>query len=126
MLGDKMVTVVLPTTDMERSEKFYTETLGLKKEWGMAGNILLAAGGDTKILVYEKTGGTKADHTVAGFNVENLEKEMAELREKGVVFEEYTVAEVGFETENGVAVMDGIESAWFKDPDGNILNIVEM
>lgn len=126
MLGDKMVTVVLPTTDLERSEKFYTETLGLKKEWEMGGNVLLAAGGNTKILVYEKPTGTKADHTVAGFNVENLEKEMAELREKGVVFEEYTKAEVGFETENGVAVMDGIESAWFKDPDGNILNIVEM
>lgn len=126
MLGDKIATTVLPVIDMERAKSFYTDKLGLSAEGEMTGGLMLGAGMGTKVFLYEKPGGTKAEHTVLGFNVSDLEAEMKELREKGVTFEEYNIEEMGVVTEDGIAVMDGIKSAWFKDTEGNIINIVEM
>ena len=65
-----------------------------------------------------------ATHTVAGFNVENIEKEVADLKSRGVVFEEYDMP--GMKTVDGVASFEGAKSAWFKDSEGNILSLNQM
>lgn len=127
MLGDNPVWAVLPATDLERAKKFYTETLGLKlmeDSKAPQGHIMVTAGQNTGILIYERPVPTKAEHTVAGFVVKNIEEVMGELRGKGVTFEEYDFP--GLKTVNGVATLGGYKSCWFKDTEGNIIAINEM
>ena len=124
MLTDKAVAAILPAADLERAANFYEDKLGLKEEDRSGGGVLLGAGMGTKIFIYEKPGGTKADHTVAGFNVDNVEREVEELRAKGITFEEYDMP--GLKTINGIATMDSVKSAWFKDTEGNIIALNQM
>jgi hypothetical protein len=79
--------------------------------------------GGTKLYIYQR-GATKADHTVAGFAVADVEAEVKELKARGVVFEE--VEAPGFKTVDGIATMNGMKAAWFKDTEGNILAISDI
>ena len=126
MLGKAMVAPTLPAVDLKRARKFYEEKLGMKvvKEDPSPG-IMLQAGKGTMLYVYQR-GPTKADHTVAGFNVDNVEAEVKELKQKGVKFEEYDIPSMGIKTVNGIATMGNMKSAWFKDTEGNILSIAQM
>jgi hypothetical protein len=75
--------------------------------------------------MYEREGGSRADHTVAGWMVDDVETAVAELRKRGVVFQQYDVP--GLKTdERGIAVSGPAKSAWFKDSEGNILAVTEM
>lgn len=125
MLGDKFVATALPVADLDRAASFYEEKLGLKRQSEFEGGVSFEAGEGTGLFLYQR-GPTKADHTVAGFRVDDVEKEVGELRAKGVEFEEYDIPEMGIKTENGIATMGDIKSAWFKDLDGNILAINQM
>lgn len=126
MLGDKKVIAMLPATDMERVTDFYVNKLGLKaNDTPDKDGLFFEAGEGTGLFVY-KRGETKADHTVAGFGVDDLEKEVDELRNTGVVFEEYNMPEMGIKTENGIAASGDMKTAWFKDSEGNILAINQM
>jgi hypothetical protein len=70
---------------------------------------------------------TKADHTVATFMVDDIEKEVMELRGKGVKFEEYNIPSMKIKTVNGIATYgDMMKAAWFKDTEGNILSLGQM
>lgn len=118
------VGVVLPAVDIERAMKFYGETLGLEIERGQVpGYFTVHAGSGTSILVYERER-TKAEHTVAGFTVPDVEATVHELRERGVVFEEYDMP--GLKTVDGIAMQGPSKSAWFKDTEGNIIAIADM
>lgn len=123
MLGNARVAPTLPSTDLERSKKFYTEKLGLTITREYPGGVTFSAGSGSELYLY-KRGPSKADHTLAGFQVENVEAVVDELTAKGVVFEQYDFP--GLKTnEKGIAILEaeGEEGAWFKDPDGNILAI---
>lgn len=124
MLGDKPVTVSLVGEDLERAKKFYVEQLGLAIEREMHGGILFVAGNGTRLFIYVRPGGSKAEHTVAGFAVDDVESEVAELRAKGVEFEEYDLPDL--KTVDGIAVKGDWKAAWFKDPEGNILSLTQM
>ncbi|SRR5258706_6661723 len=123
MLVNFPVSATLPSTNLERTKKFYTEMLGLTIAKESRGGILFQAGKGTKLYLY-KRGPSKADHTLASFMVDDLEKTIDELSEKGVVFEHYDFP--GLKTDSkGIAVSEeeGEKAAWFKDPDGNILAV---
>jgi catechol 2,3-dioxygenase-like lactoylglutathione lyase family enzyme len=127
MLRDAPVIAILPAADIERAKRFYLETLDLRRaDVPAPGNdIIFECGEGTLLYVYEREAGTKADHTVAGWLVEDVEEVVEELGERGVVFEQYDMP--GLKTdERGIAEMDGEKTAWFKDPEGNILAITEM
>ena len=122
MLSNAPVCPTLPVVNLDKAKKFYTEILGLKEaENSEAGGLNFQCGKGTTLYIYERSTPTKADNTACSFEVENLEAEMADLRSRGVVFEEYDFP--GLKTVNGVAEMGGYKAAWFKDPDGNILAI---
>lgn len=124
MLGSSPVAPTIPVTDMARAKKFYGETLGLKEvSADIPGHTMFQAGKETMLVVYER-GPSKADQTLAGFWVQDLESEMKELRGNGISFEEYDVP--GLKTVNGVATIGSTKSAWFKDPDGNVLAMSQM
>lgn len=102
MLANVPVCATLPTTDLERAKRFYSEAFGLTEATiGAEGGAFFKAGGGTMLRIYERPpGNTAAQHTVAGFLVEDLEEEMSELRRRGVAFEEYDLPHL--KTENGV------------------------
>lgn len=119
MLSDAVVIPTLPVGVLERAREFYEKKLGLKVVGSGTDGIFFECGKGTILYIY-KRGPTKADHTVAGFIVTDIEAEMQSLREKGIVFEEYDMPEL--KTVNGIATSSGGEkSTWFKDTEGNIL-----
>ncbi len=123
MLGRTNATPMVAVKDLDRARKFYEDKLGLKAkdEWGGVGVTLKS--GDTAINVYrsEFAGTNKA--TTLTFDVDDIDKEVGELREKGIFFEHYDVP--GLERKGDLHVAEGFKTAWFKDPDGNILSLVE-
>jgi catechol 2,3-dioxygenase-like lactoylglutathione lyase family enzyme len=125
MLSKFMVVPTLPVTNLERAKQFYGEVLGLKLSDVLgAGHVLFKAGRGTSLVIYERPTPTKADNTAASFMVDNIDASMKELRKKGVVFEEYDFP--GLKTVNGIATLENEKSAWFKDPDGNILAVSQL
>ena len=108
-------------SDIERAKKFYGETLGLKPVDERADGVRYDGGGGSLLLVYPSQFAGTAQSTYMGFDVDDLEKAVSDLRERGVVFEEYDMP--GLKTVNGIAEIEGVKGAWFKDPDGNILSI---
>ena len=120
MLSRSPVAATLPFKGLKAAQDFYTQRLGLRILSGSVkeGHLELEAGGGTVLGVFESDS-KKSDDTGATFHVEDIAREMEELREKGVVFEEYDLP--GIKTVNGVATMGPMKAAWFKDPGGNIL-----
>jgi hypothetical protein len=88
------------------------------------GNINLQIAGGSNVLIYPKDDHTPASFTVLNFPVESVDKAVEELNKKGVKMEIYTDPE--FKTDDkGISRDDGITIAWFKDPAGNILSVIE-
>jgi catechol 2,3-dioxygenase-like lactoylglutathione lyase family enzyme len=124
MLGKTDATPMIAVKDLDRAKEFYEDKLGLetKDEWGGEGATLKS--GDTLINVYksEFAGTNKA--TALTFEVDDAEKEVRELKEKGIFFEKYDLP--GLKPQGDLYVGEGgFKTAWFKDPDGNILSLVE-
>ncbi len=122
MLSNSPVSATLGTKNMDNAKKFYTETLGLSQGEALPGGVMFKCGGETNIFVYEAAGAGSSQTTSAAWMVDDFDSVLNDLRSKGVKFEDYDMP--GLKTENGVAVQEGMKAAWFKDPDGNILNIV--
>ena len=122
MLSQRPLCTAAPMADIERTRKFYRDALGLKETFADDNGILFEAGNKTAIYLYKRPP-TKADHTIASFSVENMDTEVADLKSRGVVFEEYDMP--GLKTENGIATWGKEKAAWFKDPDGNILGLFQ-
>lgn len=138
MLGNSPVNATLPCVDLAAARKFYGETLGLSEVHfpGLAGDAaeaaareaaLYACGGGTYLVVYARPTPTIADHTAASWMVADFDAAASYLLGRGVAFEVYPeMPGVSFD-DNGVATADaGYKSAWFKDPEGNILAIFEI
>jgi catechol 2,3-dioxygenase-like lactoylglutathione lyase family enzyme len=122
MLGKADATPMIAVTDLDRARKFYEDTLGLKTkdEWGEGVTL---KSGDTHVNLYrsEFAGTNKA--TALTFQVDDAESEVSDLKEKGIFFEHYDLP--GLEQRGDLYVAEGMKTAWFKDPDGNILSLIE-
>jgi predicted enzyme related to lactoylglutathione lyase len=126
MLANSPVAAILPAVDLGRAKKFYQGKLGLQPiDTPDQGGIMFASGQGTQLYLYQRDTATKANHTVAGWKVENIEEVVRALREKGVVFEQYDLPDLKTD-EDGIATMGPFKSAWFKDSEGNILSINEF
>ena len=123
MLSNASATAMIAVKDIDRARKFYEETLGLDTRDAMDGEVLEVTSGQTVINVYrsEHAGTNKA--TSLTFDVQDIEGEVRELKEKGVFFETYDVP--GLEQRGDLYVAEGMKTAWFKDPDGNILSLFQ-
>ena len=110
--------------DLEKAREFYGETLGLKtsdvsEEGGLMSLTSPATG---RPLVYQQPDRTPASYTILNFPVDDIDKAVDELAARGVRFERYD----GFEQdEKGIARGQGPTIAWFKDPAGNILSVLQ-
>ena len=116
------------TDDLAQAKEFYSQTLGLDVEETPAPmamlDVHLATGGT--VMIYQKDSHSPATYTVLNFPVEDIDAAVDELAAKGVVFERYE----GFEQDDkgitrGLAANQGPDIAWFKDPAGNILAVLQ-
>jgi len=121
---------VLRAENLDRAKRFYTEKLGLAEDTSLSGEgmAFFSAGAGSQFTIYERPGMPAPANTTLAFPVaaDAFDATANELRSRGVVFEEYDMPEMGLKTVNGVAEVGGIKSAWFKDSEGNILNLVAM
>jgi catechol 2,3-dioxygenase-like lactoylglutathione lyase family enzyme len=124
MLTDSKAFSGFAVDDLKQAEEFYRETLGLEttvldEENGL---LQLDLAGDRPTLVYLKEDFVPATYTILNFPVDDVSKAVDELTARGVSFERYD----GFEQDDkGIARGPGPEIAWFKDPAGNILSVLE-
>ena len=131
-LAEFPVAGVLRAEDISRAKKFYTEVLGLEamETFGPSSEGMYTAGGGTMVMLYERPGMPAPQNTTLAFGVAaaKFDEVIDDLRAKGVVFEDYDVPEVGLKTVDGVAeyAANGVKVAWFRDTEGNIINIATM
>jgi catechol 2,3-dioxygenase-like lactoylglutathione lyase family enzyme len=121
----RRISAVLCSGDLERSQTFYEQMVGLTLSPETIPNHLLFDCGDgTTLLVYGRGAPNNADHTQVRFWTDDVERDVRELKSRGVVFEDYDFPSL--KTVHHVAATAGVgKSAWFKDPDGNTLAIFQ-
>ena len=123
MLGKSDAMPMIAVKDIDRARKFYEGTLGLETRDEMGGEVLAVKSGGTTISVYrsEFAGTNKA--TALTFEVDDIEAEVRDLKDKGIFFEQYDLP--GLAKQGDLYVAEGMKTTWFKDPDGNILSLFE-
>ena len=125
LLKDKPSSAIVAVSDLGRARQFYIETLGLEPEGGSEEDALTFRTGDTKLIVYksEFAGTNKANAAV--WNVgDDFDEIAGQLKEQGVRFEEYP--DMGMEISEGIHRAGDFKGVWFKDPDGNVLHVMNM
>jgi catechol 2,3-dioxygenase-like lactoylglutathione lyase family enzyme len=120
ILEDAEFQATIPATDLDRARNFYEQKLGLTPESVMEAGLIYRFGKGTGAFLYpSSTAG--AGHTIGGWYVDDLPAAVAELRDLGIVFEEYDYPEL--KTVDGIADLGSELAAWFKDSEGNILAV---
>lgn len=114
---------VLPAKDLERARRFYRDALGLEPEQDMPEGLIYRTRTGSRILIYETPFAGSNQATAIGFITGEFDRDVADLRAKGVTFEEYDLP--GLKTQNGVVEMEGAKGAWFTDSEGNIISLSE-
>lgn len=124
MLSEHPVFPILLSTDLAASRAFYHGVLGLEimREDG-DDRIVFRCGGGTQLVLTHSTVGTKDSQTQMAWRVPDLPAALADLRSRGVRIEEYTAPDPV--THDGIADMGHSWAAWFIDPSGNVLAVVQ-
>src|ERR1700752_1833862 len=123
MLQQSPMYVYLPAINVARARAFYEQKLGFRPYEKLAGGVIYKfEAGTAAFLFPTKNAGTNRA-SQAAWRVEDVEREVAELKARGVTFEEYDVP--GMTTVNSISTAGGAKTAWFKDTEGNILAIVQ-
>jgi catechol 2,3-dioxygenase-like lactoylglutathione lyase family enzyme len=120
MMGETMVVATIPVTDLEQAKAFYGGTLGLTLLWENPASIRFRCGEVSEISVFKRPP-TVTEHTLAHFEVVDIEAVVNDLDAKGVEFIDY--AEGPLATTGHIAQVGPARGAWFRDPDGNTLGV---
>jgi catechol 2,3-dioxygenase-like lactoylglutathione lyase family enzyme len=122
MLGKADAMPMVAVKDLDRARKFYEDTLGLSEVDDFGEGFILKSG-DTKFSIYrsEYAGTNKA--TALTFDVDDIDSEVRDLKDKGIMFEHYDLE--GLQRDGDIYRGENMKTAWFKDPDGNILSLIE-
>lgn len=111
--------------DLAKAESFYRDILGLNVKRDPMGILEVKAGGGLRVMIYPKEDHQAASFTVLNFLVDDVDKTVDELIAKGVKFEQYE-GEIKTDKKGISRDSGGPEIAWFKDPAGNILSVLNM
>ncbi|GAA3202869.1 MULTISPECIES: VOC family protein [Streptomyces] len=131
VLAGARVATRLPAQDLDRARRFYAERLGLEPVDERPGGLLYRCAG-ADFVVFRSTGTSPGTFTQMAFEVDDIERVVAELKRRGVVFEDVDVP--GFRTRDGIAEVEGNypskgargeRGAWFRDSEGNLLGVGE-
>ena len=123
MLKNAPIVPYIPVADMARARNFYEQKVGLtpKEEYG--GGVIYECGKGSWVFMYRSPGAGTSKASTAFWSVADVEAEVAQLKARGVVFEDYDLP--GIKTVNSIATGGGAKIAWFKDTEGNILALTQ-
>jgi catechol 2,3-dioxygenase-like lactoylglutathione lyase family enzyme len=122
MLQDAPMYSYIPAKDVVRARKFYEEKLGFRPKQETAGGVVYEFGKETACFLYPTPNAGTSQASQAFWQVENIEREVAYLKSRGVKFEKYDMPEMD---ENGISIAGGAKAAWFKDTEGNIMALIQ-
>ena len=118
------ISVRAAASDLGRARQWYEERLGLTPEHEDPGGVWYRFAGETWLYLYATPAAGTAQNTIAGWEVKDIETVMAELRDRGVVFEQYDLGDV--QMVDGLADFGAAKAAWFKDSEGNTYELTEV
>src|SRR5438477_5050510 len=121
MLKQSRIVPYIPVADVARARKFYEDKIGLTPKEEYAGGVIYECGRGSWVFMYPSPGAGTSKASTAFWSVDDVAAEVAALKARGVVFEEYDMP--GIKMENSIASGGGAKTAWFKDSEGNILAI---
>jgi catechol-2,3-dioxygenase len=124
MLGEHPVDVMLTATDIAATKQFYADQIGLDVLIESDEFVTFRCGGDSRLVFTQSSGPSKDEVTKASWRVTDVVAEVAELRDRGVEIVEYD--EPGLKTTDGVADVGFALSAWFVDPGGNAIGLLQF
>lgn len=124
MIAERRVHVTLPVADLARARAFYEDTLGFKPYDVQPSAVLFQAGSGTLFAVTLSSGSATGSHTQMGITTPDIEADVADLKRRGVVFEEYDYPTL--KTVDGIAQTGPNRGAWFKDSEGNLIGIIQF
>jgi len=120
MLSAAPIRAYIPASNLRRARKFYEETVGLEPGEEYGGGVIYRCGGAEAFMYQTGNAGT-SKASQAFWQVDDVEAEVAGLKARGVVFEEYDMP--GIKMKNSIATGGGAKTAWFKDSEGNIMAV---
>jgi predicted enzyme related to lactoylglutathione lyase len=123
MLQNSPFYAYIPAKDVSRARKFYEEKLGFKAGQETAGGVVYEFGKGTAAFLYPTPNAGTSRASQAFWQVDDIEREVAELKKRGVKFEDYDMP--GMKTKDGIFIGGGAKAAWFKDSEGNILAVIQ-
>ncbi|HYZ65336.1 MAG TPA: VOC family protein [Nitrososphaeraceae archaeon] len=122
MLGDKDAAANIAVKNLETAKKFYEDTLGLTQMGAEGQEVIVFKSGNSTVNVYRSQyAGTNQATALTWMVGKDIEGVVQQLKAKGIIFEHYDMP--GVTREGDVHIAGDMKVAWFKDPDGNILNI---
>jgi catechol 2,3-dioxygenase-like lactoylglutathione lyase family enzyme len=121
MISQKRSYSTIPAADMDRAKRWYKEKLGLTPLSDSEVGAVYELGGGTGFLMYPTPNAGQAPNTMMLLESSDVQGDVAALKAKGVVFEDYDMGEL--KTVNSVATFGNKSGAWFKDSEGNIISI---
>jgi predicted enzyme related to lactoylglutathione lyase len=124
MLDRFRVYAILPASDLARAKSWWQEKVGMTPTTEDPGGLWYACADGTWVAVTRSGYAGTAKNTAVSFTVTDIEQLMEDLRDRGVVFEDYDIP--GFKTENGLFESGGYKAAWFKDSEGNIVEVAQV
>jgi len=120
MLSAAPIRAYIPASDVPRARKFYEEIVGLQAREEYAGGVIYECGG-AEVFLYPTGNAGTSKASQAYWQVDDVEAEVAELKRRGVKFEEYSMP--GMTMKNSILTRGGAKTAWFKDTEGNTLAV---
>jgi catechol 2,3-dioxygenase-like lactoylglutathione lyase family enzyme len=123
MLQQSPMYAYIPAKDVARARTFYEGKLGFKPGPQLAGGVTYECAGGTSCFLYPTPNAGTSKASQAFWQVADIEREVAELKSRGVTFEEYDMP--GMKSVNGIVTAGGAKAAWFKDSEGNIMAVIQ-
>jgi len=120
MLTNAPIRAYLPASNIPRARKFYEQLIGLQPKEEYAGGVIYECGG-AEVFLYPTPNAGTSKASQAYWSVTDVEAEVADLKSRGVKFEDYNMP--GIKMTNSIATGGGAKTAWFKDTEGNILAV---
>jgi predicted enzyme related to lactoylglutathione lyase len=123
MLQDHPLYAYLPALDVPRARRFYEQALGFRPKEEVAGGVAYEFAGGTACFLYPTPNAGTSRASQAFWQVDDIEREVADLKSRGVRFERYDMP--GASADGDIVTAGGARAAWFKDTEGNILALIQ-
>jgi predicted enzyme related to lactoylglutathione lyase len=123
MLQQAPMYAYIPARDVARARRFYEDKVGLRPGPESAGGVVYEFGRGTACFLYPTPNAGTSQASQAFWQVTDIEREVADLKSRGVTFEDYDAP--GMKTEDSIATAGGAKAAWFRDSEGNIMALIQ-